>query len=224
MLSGRELALQSYKRKQQQDFSDALPLPNMGTGNSTPQVSQGGPDLFIGNLPKTLIQGTARSAFATGQVLAGAAMGMTPAEVNKVAFKPESGAKIWLGEEEVGLASEGTDILTGFGVPEKWAVNSAPFLIAGFTAIDAATGGGKESLLKSFVKATDEVKIAKGLETMRFSKETASEFAPLFAKADTEEKVAKLIAEAAKAESVYTTGLKVADGGDVITTGGQVFF
>lgn len=223
MLSGRDLALQSYKKKQQQEFSDALPMPDMGTANSTAQVTEIGFNPFV-DIPKMVVQGTARGAFATGMVAGGALLGMSPEEINKVRFKPESGAKVWLGEEEVGLASEGTDILTSFGVPEKMAVNTAPFLVVGLTALDLTTGGGgKGNFVKRFAKMTNEAEIAKDLKAFRFSDETVTEFAPQFAKTTDEKEIAKLFADAAKAESVFTTELRVADGADVVTPGGQVF-
>lgn len=205
-----------------------LPLPDMDTQGSTPQFSQGGPDLFIGNLPKAVIQGTARGAFAVGNILAGAFLGMSPDEVNKYSFTPEGGARLWLGDEPVGLSSEGTSILTKIGFSERSASSLAPGILVALTALDGFTGGSSKGVITALKNADNALDAGKVLRSAGVTEDLVEEYASVFAKTKTLKETTEAFESLYKLQTttrkVETTPLSTFDGTDPITVkGGQAF-
>lgn len=224
MLSGKELL--AFRTKNQA-VSDTLPMPDLGVGNSTPQTSVGGPDLFIGNLPKTIIQGTARGAFVAGNILAGAAVGKTPEEVNKYTFTPEGAARVWLGDEEVGLASEGTEILKKIGFSEKSAANVAPGILVALTSLDIFTGGSSKGVINSLKTVDDIAEAGKLLRGAGFTDDVVDQYAPVFANTKTLKETTEAFEAAYKLQTttrkVETTPLTTLDKSNPITVKGEAF-
>lgn len=205
-----------------------LPMLDMDTQGSTAQFSQGGPDLFIGNLPKAVVQGTARGAFAVGNILAGAFLGMSPEEVNKYSFTPEGGARLWLGDEKVGLLSEGTDILTKIGFSEKSATNMAPGILVALTALDGFTGGSSKGVITALKNADNVLDAGKVLRSAGIAEDLVDDYASVFAKTKTLKETTEAFESLYKLQTttrkIETTPLTAFDGTDPITVkGGQAF-
>lgn len=201
---------------------DYIPLPSMGTANSTYNGSQGratGADLSIANLPKAVFHGTTRGAAAAALTVKGMIEG-TPQTYT--ASNPVS--KFWFGKDPITLKSEVEDPLVAMGADEAAAKRAAPSLAILLTALDLTPGGGAaKNGIKALIKTVDVDDVAKLMKGMGMQERTIVEFGIPFSKASTEKEVVKLLDEAVIFNKKNSTPLKVVDDSEPVTVAGKVF-
>ena len=221
-----------YEARQREQMQSLMPLPDLGVGNSTASGASGPtglPDMFIGNLPKTIFQGTARG-FAVAPAAVGEVFG---ADVGSIDLRQGTWwEKAFFGEGEMSVDTEGKDVLTSFGASEESAAKASAPLVALFAISDLLPGGkavreGVMGFLGTIAKTTDLKVIEAEMKTIGFSDESVVKWGGEFQNAKNVDDASAIFKQAGEEEKLSrnldNTPLKTLDDTDPVTPRGNSF-
>ena len=221
-------------KRQEQARIDSLPMPELPGASpySTYDGSQGpatGMDLFIGNLPKTIVQGTARGA----AVVPSAVGSLFGADTDDAKLPTDFWwSKAVFGEGDLSLNTEVRDPLVAAGASEESAVAASAPLAILFASLDVLPGGkpvkmGILSFLETVAKTTDPKVIETEMKALGFSDDSIVKWGGEFQAAKTTDEVEAIFKAAGQDEKniklVENTSLKTVDDSNPITIAGKSY-
>lgn len=193
------IGLQSLKQGRPRPRLPSVDLTK--TAQSTeraPVEKRTGGKFVLPSVAKTVVQGTARGAAATGTFGASRLLGATKEEANIQEVVPKTKfEKVIFGKEPFSVKTEAIDPLITFGASEQSATKFGAPLLGLLTTLDAFTGGGKKELLKKTLVDTKTLSAGEEiLKNLGISDDVVKDIAPLIIKSNDGDKIEKLIEEA----------------------------
>ena len=227
-----ETNLKLYEARRQDNLNQNLPLPDLGVANSTYDGTKGratAADLFIGNLPKTIIQGTARGA----AVVAPAVGELFGADTGSVDLRTGAWWEDALfGEGELSVDAEIKDPLISAGASEDTAAAASAPLAVLFASLDVVPGGrvakeGVMAFLSTAAKTNDLNLIKAEMKAVGFSDDSVVKWGAEFQNAKNIDEVEVIFKKAGAEEKVFkqldNTPLNTVDETNPVTLGGKPF-